>query len=238
MATDDNTRNRERARRTTFVDEQTWATFNEFKAGITGRKSENAVAHALAALGCSALHDVILADLLGVTQVDHLVRAPDAILVIETKTYGGYISGTPDGGEWLQHLANDEVRHVFQNPARQNHRHCRAVEAALAGHDVPIVGAIVSAGSATFCAELEGIVVPIGRLGDLFRPLPPRAHDAVALERAWHQLVAAVAAAEPCRKEHHEAVRRHRNGLSPGSNKPYEQLRPCSVKKGGDDAAV
>ena len=215
MATDDETRHRERVRRTTFVDEQTWVTFNEFKAGITGRKGESAVARALAALGHQALHDVILADLFGVTQVDHIVRAPDAILVIETKTYGGHITGSPEGGEWLQHLVNGEVRHAFQNPARQNHRHCRAVEAALAGYDVPVVVAIVSAGSATFCAELEGMVVPIDRLGDLFRPLPPRAHDAAALERAWHQLVAAVAAAEPRREEHHEAVRRRRNGLAP-----------------------
>lgn len=238
MATDDETRHRERVRRTTFVDEQTWVTFNEFKAGITGRKGESTVARTLAALGHQALHDVILADLFGVTQVDHIVRAADAILVIETKTYGGHITGTPEGGEWLQHLANNEVRHVFQNPARQNHRHCRAVEAALAGYDVPVVGAIVSAGSATFCAELEGMVVPIGRLGDLFRPLPPRAHDAAALESAWHQLVAAVAAAEPRREEHHEAVRRHRNGLPPSCNKPYELPRPGLVEKGGDDAAI
>ncbi len=239
MAMDDRTRNRDRLRRTTFVDEQTWATFSEFKAGITGRKGESAVARELAALGHPALHDVMLADLFGVTQVDHLVRAPDAILVIETTTYGGHITGTVDGGEWVQHLIHDEVRHVFQNPARQNHRHYRAVEAALAGNDVPIAGAIVSAGSATFCAELEGVVVPIGRLGELFRPTPSRGtHGAAALERAWHQLVAAVAAAEPRREEHYETVRRDRNGLPRNSNESYDSTRSGQVGKGGDEAAV
>ena len=238
MAMDDETRNRDRVRRTTFVDEQTWVTFSEFKAGITGRKGESAVARELAALGHPALHDVILTDLFGVTQVDHLVRAPDAILVIETKTYGGHITGTLDGGEWMQHLAHDEIRHAFQNPAHQNHRHCRAVEAALAGHDVPIAGAVVSAGSATFCAELKGMVVPIGRLGELFRPSSPRACDAAALGRAWHQLVSAVAAAEPRREEHHEAVRRHRNGISGSSNESYGSTRFGPAEKGGDDAAV
>ncbi len=238
MAMNDETRNRDRVRRTTFVDEQTWATFSEFKAGITGRKGESAVNRELATLGHPALHDVILADLFGLTQVDHLVRTPDAILVIETKTYGGYITGTLDSSEWVQHLAGGEVRHAFQNPARQNHRHCRAVAAATAGHDVPIAGAIVSAGSATFCADLEGAVIPIGRLGELFRLSSPRAHDAAALERAWRQLVAAVAATESRREEHHEAMRGRRNGLQRISNNTYSPIRSRLGEEGDDDAAV
>jgi hypothetical protein len=46
-----------------------------------------------------------LPDLLGVTQLDHLVRASDSILVIETKTYGRYIVGSLDSAQWAQHLA-------------------------------------------------------------------------------------------------------------------------------------
>jgi Nuclease-related domain len=72
------------------VDERAWAAFGAFKAGITGHKGESAVA--LAGLGYSALHDVLQADLFGLTQVDHLVRGPDRILVIETKRYGGHIT--------------------------------------------------------------------------------------------------------------------------------------------------
>jgi Nuclease-related domain len=210
MADDGETTTGARTKRTTYVDERTWAAFGAFKAAIIGRKGESAVARTLGDLGVPALHDVLLADLMGLTQVDHLVRARDAILVIETKTYGGHITGAVDRAEWMQHLADDETRHAFQNPAYQNHRHCRAVEAILAGLDVPIAGYVVFAGSATLCDELQGAVVPIARLPALFRTEPPRACNAVHLGRAWERLIVAGAAGEPRREEHMEAVRMRR----------------------------
>lgn len=210
MADDGGTTTRGRAKRTTYVDERTWAAFGEFKAGIIGRKGESAVARVLGDLGVPALHDVLLADLMGLTQVDHVVRARDAILVIETKTYGGHITGAVDRPEWVQHLADNETRHAFQNPAYQNHRHRRAVEAILAGLDVSVAGYVVFAGSATFCDELQGAVVPIGCLPMLFRTDPPRAPNALHLERAWERLIVAAAAAEPRRAEHREVVRLRR----------------------------
>jgi hypothetical protein len=105
MADDGETTTRARSKRTTYVDERAWAAFGEFKAGIIGRKGESAVARALRDLGVAALHDVLLADLMGLTQVDHVARARDAIVVIETKTYGGHITGAVDRPEWVQHLA-------------------------------------------------------------------------------------------------------------------------------------
>jgi hypothetical protein len=170
MVDESETAPRGRSKRTTFVDEDTWTKFREFKAAIAGRKGESSVARSLSALSVPALHDVLLPDLLGVTQLDHLVRASDAIRVIETKTCGGYIVGSLDSAEWVQHLAAGERRHVFQNPIHQNHRHCRAVETALAGLNVPIAGIIVSAGSAIFCDGLRGSVVPLPRLGEVFCP--------------------------------------------------------------------
>src|ERR1700710_2417277 len=100
----DETTARSRKRRTTFVDERTWSVFSEFKAGIIGRKGETAVVREVRALGFPALHDAILADLFGLTQIDHLVKGPDAIIVIETKTFGGHITGSPNSDEWVQHL--------------------------------------------------------------------------------------------------------------------------------------
>jgi restriction system protein len=211
MVDKDEATTRSRPKRTTFVSEATWEKFGEFKAGIIGRKGEGAVARVLSALAVPALHDILLPDLLGVTQLDHLVCAPDAIFVIETKTYGGHITGSLDGAEWVQHLAAGETRHSFQNPVRQNHRHCRAVAAALAGLDVQVVGVVVSAGSATFCAELAGAVVPLPRLSEVLRSLPKRRHDPAQLDDAWRRLVGVAADAESRREEHRDALHQRRN---------------------------
>lgn len=207
----DETSARSRKRRTTFVNERTWSAFSEFKAGIIGRKGESAVVREVRALGFPALHDAILADLFGLTQIDHLVKGPDAIIVIETKTFGGHITGSRHGNEWVQHLVGGEIRHPFQNPVHQNHRHRQAVEAAVAGYDVPIIGYVVSAGSATFAEELLGLVVPVDQFGEMFRDNPPRPHDPQALDRAWQRLVDAVAAGEPRREEHQDLLRLRRS---------------------------
>lgn len=194
------------------MDEETWAKFGAFKAAITGRKGESAVARSLRKLGVPALHDVLLPDALGVTQLDHLVHAADAILVIETKTYGGHITGSLTSAEWVQHLAAGEIRHAFQNPVHQNRRHCRAVEAAVTGLTIPVVGIIVSAGAATFCDELQGRVVPLGCLAQVFRSAPPRRTDPGQLAVAWQRLIGATEAAESRREEHREAMRRSQDG--------------------------
>ncbi len=114
-----------------------------FRPALIGRGGERAVRLALARLGLPALHDVVLADALGHTQIDHLVRTTQGIVVIETKTFSGWITGTLYSAEWTQHLAGGRIRHRFQNPVRQNHRHCKAVEAAITGLTVPVHGRIV-----------------------------------------------------------------------------------------------
>ena len=106
----------------------------EFEVGITGRKGESVVARELERLGAAALHDVILKHDRGLTQIDQLVRGADRLLVLETKTLGGRISGTPLCASWTQHLGHGELERVtvFQSPIWQNLRHVRAVEAVVA----------------------------------------------------------------------------------------------------------
>jgi hypothetical protein len=157
-------------RRTDLVTDEEWEAFREVKAGITGDKGEAAVARELALLGAPALHDVILADSRGLTQIDHLVLGPDAIIVIETKTYSGCISGSLHSNEWTQQLGQDGTRTVFQNPVRQNHRHCSAVLEIVGDLDVVVRGYVVSAGSARFGDALVGVVVPLDRLRAIFIP--------------------------------------------------------------------
>ena len=61
------------------------------KAELKGRKGEATVAEVLARVELPALHDVVLRDSRGLTQVDHLVRLPGGIVVLETKAIGGVV---------------------------------------------------------------------------------------------------------------------------------------------------
>ena len=75
-----------------------------------------------------ALYNVILVEGFGRTvEIDHLVRVPDGILVLETKTYAGFIDGGADAPYWTQHLAGGRCTTIL-NPAIQNLGQMRAVE--------------------------------------------------------------------------------------------------------------
>ncbi len=93
-----------------------------FRPALIGLGGERAVRLALARLGLLALHDVVLTDALGHTQIDSV---------------------------------------------RQNHRHCKAVEAAIIVLTLPVHGRIVSAGRARFCEALEVVPIPVSALGQL-----------------------------------------------------------------------
>ena len=94
-----------------------------------------------------AVHDVLLprADGAGWTQVDHLVRLPDRILVLETKNLGGRLFGAEHDDRWTQRFG----RRSFQilNPLKQNALHLAAVRAA-AGRDVRLEGMVLLVGRA------------------------------------------------------------------------------------------
>jgi Nuclease-related domain len=197
-------------RRTNLVTDEEWQAFREVKAGITGQKGEAAVARQLVLLGVPALHDVILADSRGLTQIDHLVLGPDAIIVLETKTYSGCITGSLHSNEWTQHLAQDVAGTAFQNPVRQNYRHCAAALEIVGDPNVLVRGYVVSAGKAGFGDALTGVVVPLEKLSDIFIPGDGPRADQGALRRAWERLVAAAQASEVRRAEHLEGVRGNR----------------------------
>ena len=194
-------------RRTNLVTDEEWQAFREVKAGITGQKGETAVARQLAFLGAPALHDVILADSRGLTQVDHLVLTPEAILVLETKTYAGFITGSLHSREWTQHLGQGSTRTSFQNPIRQNHRHRSAASEIIGNADVPVRGYVVSAGKARFCDELVGVVIELPNLPSILIPDERRQADQSALREAWGRLRAAAQAGEARRAEHLAEIR-------------------------------
>jgi len=174
---------------------------------LKGRKGEDAVVVALARLGLPALHDVILLDGRGLTQVDHLVRLPGGIAVLETKTYAGFITGGVHDKRWTQHLRGG--RFQFQNPLLQNHRHVEAARLAV-GTGVPVRGLVVSAGTAQFCPELEQVVLKLEDVADRLAGMPGPACDPGRMDAAWRALAAAGARSPGLREAHLEQVRGRR----------------------------
>ena len=181
-----------------------WATFRAFKAGITGRKGEALVAAALADLGVPALHDVILRDGRGLTQIDHIARAPDAIVVLETKHYGGIICGEADSREWSQRFEDSPEQFALPNPLRQNYRHRLAVEALVATGAMLVRAHVMVTGTARLGRELQDAVVPLAGLAGIFGgsvSVPQR-----WLSAAWHKLEAAAAVSPGLREAHQQEI--------------------------------
>ena len=177
-----------------------WSTFRAFKAGITGEKGEGLVVAALADLGVPALHDVILRDSRGLTQIDHVARAPDAIVVLETKHYGGIVGGEVDSREWTQCFESSPERFSLPNPLRQNYRHRVAVEALIATGAVLVRAHVVVTGKARFEEELQGSIVPLAHLRGVVTGKP--AVSQCWLDAAWHKLQLAAEASPALREAH------------------------------------
>lgn len=95
---------------------------------------------------------------------------------------------------------------------RQNHRHCKAVEAAISGLTVPVHGRIASAGRARFCQALEAVPIPVSALGRLVEDSPWIARvDPGELDAAWARLEALARRTPQLRRLHRAEVRARRS---------------------------
>lgn len=90
-------------------------------------------------------------------QIDHLVIFKDdnikRAFVIETKLWGGNITGTENSTNWQQHLngANKEM----YSPIRQNFKHCTAVKFKYGF--IPTYSVVCMCGKGSF-PNIEGVV--------------------------------------------------------------------------------
>lgn len=93
-------------------------------------------------------HNVTLQTLDGTTQIDHVFVSRYGVFVVETKNYKGWIFGTEKQAKWTQKI----YRHTnsFQNPLRQNYKHCKAIQALLDIPEESIHSVIAFVGDATF----------------------------------------------------------------------------------------
>lgn len=155
-----------------------------------GREGEDRVDAVLGSLGRPFLSNLYLEDDQGLTQVDHVVKMPWGIVVIETKTYGGFISGTGDPKRWKQSFRQygSDAYYLFQNPLHQNHRHFHAVRhvSGLREHVFPVV---VFAGRARTSRRVHDQIVRLTRLRSWLYARPDVGFISdERLDAAWERL--------------------------------------------------
>ena len=184
----------------------------EARSRRIGAVGEARVAVELKRIGLPALHNVILRGAGWSVELDHLVRVPSGIVVLETKTFGGTIEGQLDSPVWTQRTAGGvELRRV-DNPVLQNQAHVWALEGFLGDLRVPICGYVVSAGRARFAPEIADAVVPVRDLRWVlsisFAEPNPR-----VLDVAWRRLEREAAKSDGRRAAHEAYARRRREAF-------------------------
>lgn len=98
------------------------------KATIKGFLGEVFVANILSDLPKEEyliLNDVMLPTSFGTTQIDHIIVSVYGIFIIETKTYGGTITGGEYSEKWTEYRGGKKFS--FQNPLRQNYGHVKTL---------------------------------------------------------------------------------------------------------------
>lgn len=180
---------------------------------VIGAMGEWRVRRLLRRTGLEAAHDLLLPhdNEAGWTQIDHLVRLPDGLLVIETKNWRGRLFGTAYDLSWTQRLGPWSYRH--QNPLRQNHAHIVAVRN-LTGRTVPVTGAVVMVGAGWFprglpdgCHRISGFRRHLrARLG----PRLVRPGESSRIDAAWNRVLAAASTRRRDRRQHRRTVRGYR----------------------------
>ena len=178
------------------------APLQALRAEIAGRKGEDAVARELARLGLPSLRNVIFSDGDGWAELDHVVRTRAGIVVLETKTWSGLVTGELEAAEWWQQRPDGSAAQARYNPVLQNRRHVRAVVDFLADLPVSVRGYVVGAGSARFGPALSCAVVPLAELATALVPPADTCEDSLSLDEAWRRLADAAALGAPHREAH------------------------------------
>jgi hypothetical protein len=185
------------------------AASREARSRRVGAAGEARVAVELKRIGLPALHNVILWGAGWSVELDHVVRVPSGIVVLETKTLGGTIAGELDSPLWTHRTAGGVEVGRVDNPVLQNQAHVRAVEGFLGDLRVPKCGYVVSAGRARFAPEIADAVVPVRDLPWVLAISFAEPNPSI-LDAAWRRLEREAAKSGARRAEHEAHARRRR----------------------------
>ena len=166
----------------------------------------------------NSLHDIYLPSRSGVTQIDHVVLVGGAIVVIETKNYGGLIIGDEKSQKWTQVMGKGSARSTFMNPIHQNVGHVSAVRMALGGDvTIPIRNLVVCVGDAKFGRPRPENVIVLSNLSSKLEQIAREVPEFGPAKDAWPRLCSHCLAKPRSilEAEHRETLSR-RNGRRQG----------------------
>ena len=183
-----------------------------YPAAAVGALGEALVAGALREMGWPALRNVVLRERDAFAELDLLVRVPHAIIVLEVKTWSGFIDGAARAEHWIRYGSGGQAVSV-PNAVRQNVAHVAMVERAIADREVAVFGLVVGAGHARYATSLSSHVVPLAQLPDALRTHAAKLPlgSQWALDRAWELMAREAEKSETRRAPHAAWVRSKRN---------------------------
>ena len=159
------------------------------RAAARGALGEALVAGAIRDLGWPALRNVVLRMRGASTEIDLIARAPATLLVLEVKTWSGYIQGGASAADWRRHGADGQIM-IVPNAVRQNQTHVAVLQRAIADPGIPVIGMVVGVGHARFAPELASHIVKADELPSvLARVRGNQELDPRRLDKAWAFLV-------------------------------------------------
>lgn len=158
-------------------------------AEIKDSAGETKVAEEIARIGIPSLHDVYLPSSRGTTQIDHIVKIGNAIVVMETKAWSGFIYGKATDKKWWRRSFGRGMACI--NPIAQNAGHISAVRH-IVGSDVDLRGLVVMAADASFPRGAPAGVVTLNDLAAVMRLTLVDAGRVGSVTKAWEKLVEVV----------------------------------------------
>lgn len=198
---------------------------NKSSAKRKGDDGECRVAKEIERVGFSAVHDIYLPSKHGTTQIDHVAKIGNAIVVMETKNYAGAIYGTAKERDWRQVFRKGKS-FSFPSPINQNKGHVDAVRDVV-GPEADVRSLVVFAGDAKFPKGVPEGVVRFPDLAQRMREIMVDAGKVGSVHGPWDRLMLAIDMTDrrQAKADHADTLDRRVPGRQPKAKKGERRER-------------
>lgn len=169
---------------------------------MKGAIGEWRVRSAISPLCLASLHDVLIQDERGLTQIDHIALTAQGILAIETKNYAGTLYDNGRKKPWVQRIGRQKNK--IHNPLDQSYRHRKALESLLPG--TPVQDCVVLTGPARFGNQRPSGVLTLQELKRHLRELQSAGALPPVLAQDWEHLCALAKTDKDTRRRHLQSI--------------------------------